>query len=259
MAKKLLIILTLIVSVWWVEIFYTNARSQLQNYLWVVLLTFVPLIGGINGLLIARKWGGWQSIFGKCIIFISLGLLGWSFGDFVWSYFNLVEQIEVPYPSVADLGFFSIVPLWFLGIVYLLKTLKAKFAFKSWDGRALLIILPLSAFVITYFLFLKDKTFFEGGDPIKSFFDIAFPLGDVIILSLALLAFASALKFLGGRMKKPIMILILGFFFQYITDFSFSYTSSTGEYFNGSWVDMLYLVAQFFVSYGLASFDIKEA
>lgn len=258
MAKKLLIILTLIVSLWWIEIFLTGSRAQLQNYLWVVLLTFVPVVGGINGLLISRKWGGWDSIFGKCIIFISLGLLGWSFGDFAWSYFNLVEKIEVPYPSVADIGFFSIVPFWLIGLIYLLKTTRAKFVFKSWDGKILLVVLPITAFIISYFLFLKDKALFDGESFAKSFFDLAFPLGDVIILSLSLLAFVSAVKFLGGKMKLPIMILIAGFFFQYITDFSFSYTSSTGEYFNGSWVDMFYLVSQFLVSYGLASFKTED-
>lgn len=257
MAKKALVILTLIVTAWWLKLFFTHSEGQLENYIWVVVLTFVPIIGGINGLIIAKKWGGWSSIFGRSVIFISLGLLGWAFGDTVWSYYNIFQKVEVPYPSLADFGFFSMVPFWSLGMFFLFQAAGGKYALKSLAGKVLLLFLPLVGFVLSYFLFLKDKTF-DGGSMLKSFFDIAYPLGDMITISAALLVLVLTARILGGRMRVPIIVLILGFIFQYIADFSFSYTSTTGAYFNGSWVDMAYLLAQFFVSFGLAGFLLKE-
>ena len=109
MAKKVLLIFTLIALIWWFRLFFLKLQGTIENELWVVFFTFIPFIGAINGLLVSKKWGGWKSVFGKSILLISLGLLGWAIGNFIWSYFSLVQKIAVPYPSIADIFFFSIV------------------------------------------------------------------------------------------------------------------------------------------------------
>lgn len=243
---------------WWVVIFRSGYVGRLDNYAWVVLLTVIPVVGGLYGLYLARFWGAFRSVFGRGVLFLALGLLGWSFGDFVWSYYNIFRQVEVPYPSVADFGFFSIVPFWFLGMTQIARASGARYALRTARGKILLVAIPILVFVLSYYLFLADKTI-EQGDPLKVFFDIAYPLGDMFTASAAVLALLLTAGFLGGRMRVPILVLIVGFIVQYLADFSFSYTSTTGTYFNASWVDMLYLTSQFIVSFGVAMLVPPEA
>jgi len=243
--------------VWWLRLFFFKIEGRLENYLWVLNQALVPLIGGINGLFLSKKWGGWQSVIGRSLVFISLGSLGWSFGDFVWSYFNLVEKIAIPYPSLADLGFFSMIPLWSLGMYFMIKAIGGKFAWRSLHGKIVVIVLPVLGFIVSYFLFLKGITLSGQFDWTK-FLDIAYPLGDTMTITFALIAFGVSTRMLGGRMKLPILILILGFVAEYFADFSFSYGNSNGIYFNGSWIDLIYLTAQFLVVYGLANFESKD-
>lgn len=237
---------------WWLVIFFKGSMGETENYLWVILLTFIPIIGGVYGLYVSRIWGGWKSIFGRGVLLLSLGLIGWSMGDLIWSYYNLVLKTEVPYPGIADFGFFSIVPLWFFGMLYIARAGGANFALRQVSGKIYIILIPIIVFAISYYLFLRDKIFFQD-DALKSFFDIAYPLGDMLTATIAISALFLMARFLGGRMRVPIIILVIGFIFQYLADFSFSYTSTVGTYFNASWVDLFYLTAQFVVSIGVAS------
>lgn len=257
MIKKLLLALAFIAIVWWLHLFVFKIVGKLENDLWVVYFTFIPFIGAINGFRISRKWGGWKSVIGRSLVFLSLGSLGWAFGNFVWSYFNLVEKISIPYPSIADIGFFSIIPFWTLGMLYMIKVIGGKFAWRSLHGKIIVIVLPLIGFFVSYFLFLNSITL-SGQFNLTKFLDIAYPLGDAITITTALIAFGVSTRMLGGRMRIPIIILIFGFFAEYFADFWFSYGNSNGIFYNGSWIDFSYFVAQFLVVYGIASFATKD-
>src|SRR3989338_8679915 len=103
---------------WWLKIAISGITISPENHLFNFSYTFIALLGGLYGLYVARKvWGGFRSVIGRGLIFLSLGLLGEWFGSTIWSYFNIVQQVEVPYPSIADLGFFSIIPLYALAMV----------------------------------------------------------------------------------------------------------------------------------------------
>ena len=234
---------------WWLVLHATHSVGATGNYMWVILLTFIPIIGGINGLFISHVWGGWKSVLGKGIGFLSLGLIGWAIGDLIWSFYTIVLKVEVPYPSWADLGFFSIVPFWFIGMIYMARAGGAKFGLRGKGGKMFLVIIPIIVFIVSYFLLLRGKAI--SGDPLTAFFDIGYPLGDMLTASAALSALVLMSKFLGGSMRLPILVLIIGFVFQYLADLFFSYASAAGTYYNADWIDILYLTAQFVVSCGV--------
>jgi hypothetical protein len=242
---------------WWLILYFGGSVGELQNYLWVILLTCIPIIGGINGLFIARSWGGWNTIFGRGIALLSLGLVGWSLGDIVWSFYNIVLKVEVPYPSFADVGFFSIVPFWFIGMIYIARAGGARFQLRDKRGKALVIFIPVVVFIVSYYLFLNGKAI-SGDSVLATFFNIAYPLGDMLTASAALSAWILMKRFLGGRMRLPIIILICGFLFQYLADLSFSYASTDGTYYNADWIDLFYLTSQFVVSVGVALLSPKR-
>jgi len=66
------------------------------------------------------------------------------------------------------------------------------------------------------------------------FLDFGYPLGQAVYVSLALVVLLSLGKFLGGVMKRPVLLLLLAFILQYAADFNFLY-SHTMEH-GHSWV-----------------------
>jgi hypothetical protein len=86
---------------------------------------------------------------------------------------------------------------------------------------------------------------------LKVILDVGYPLGDVFILSFALLIVGLSAGYLGGRYRSAIYTLLAGFVFMYAADFSFAYTTSQGTYYNGHWVDLLFPTALALMAYGL--------
>src|SRR3990167_8618143 len=112
----------------------------------------------------------------------------------------------------------------------------------------MLILLPLLAAVASYyFLYViaRESSFVVEGGLLKIFLDFYYPLGDWVILTVSFLVFGLSLKYLGGRFRWPVFITLLGFITMFLADFSFSYTTTVGTYYNGNFADLLFAVAMF--------------
>ena len=247
--------------VWWLAIFARGISETTENYLYSFAYGLMPLACGLIGLRNSFLWGGLKSLTGKSITFLSLGLLAWAVGNLVWAYYNLVLKIPVPYPSLADIIFIQSFPLWAIGIFFLSKVTGMVFSLRRVKGKVVLFAIPVIAIVVSYYLLF---TVARGGavdtesGALKLFLDIAFPVWDVIILTLALLVFGLSLNFLGGRFRWPITILLMGFGVNYIADFSFSYTTTLDTFFVGSWVDLIFATAMFLISLGVVLLDPRS-
>jgi hypothetical protein len=259
-----LLIYYVFVVIWWALLFAFNIQGQKINYFYQFAFGLIPLIGGIAGLTKAKKWGFLKSKVGSALFFISFGLITWGVGQMLWSiYYNLILEIEVPYPSLADVGYILSWPLWAIGMIKLSNATGAKFSVAKLKGKIFLLIIPLLLVALSYYLLviiarggvLSD---FAGGY-YKIFFDLAYPIGDVVILSFATLIFGLSFRYLGGKYKLPIIVLLLGFVVNYIVDFSFSYVTSNQTYYNGHWVDLLFPTAMMLIAVGVNSFDTDIA
>lgn len=244
-------------TLWLLFTYFSGFEWVLKPFL--IGMTILPLIGGIAGLQKAKKWGGAKSIVGQALSSLSLGLIAWSGGMMIWNYFLFFTEIEVPYPSVADALFILSWPLWAYGIWQLAKATGAKFALRTAAGKVLLLIIPLVTALISYMLLIVvargGVIDWESGG-LKLFFDLFYPLGDVVIITGVVLLYGLSKKFLGGKLKMPIMILLVGFIFNYVTDFIFSYTTTQETYFNGHVVDLLFTITMSILSFAVNSFDI---
>ena len=213
-----------------------------------------PFFGGILGISVSKKWGMFKSSMGKAIFFLSTGSFIWSFGSFIWAYYNFVVHASVPYPGLSDVAWISCIPIWAVGVFYLGQAMYIKLGLRKLGGKLFVIILPIAVLASSwYFLvdFAHGGSITSGGGPLKVFFDIAYPTGDVLILTLAFLIFGFSFRSLGGRYKWPIIIILFGFLVEYLADFSFSYTTTVNTYYNGDWVDLLYATALFILSFGV--------
>src|SRR3989344_3343806 len=111
-----IVFLYLVTLVWWVYLQMGYLTNSLQAYLFDWFYGLIGFSGAIYGIYVSfKKWGGWNSIIGRGLILLPLGLLGQWFGLQVWTYYNVIAKVETPYPSLADLGYFALIPAYTLG------------------------------------------------------------------------------------------------------------------------------------------------
>lgn len=197
--------------------------------------------------------GGIQSVMGRALLFFSLSLLSQIFGQVTYAYFALILHVGVPYPSIGDIGYFSSIPLYILGIYNLAKAAGVVITPKLFIQRPKAIIIPTVLLLVGYYLFLKEYSF-DWSSPLRVFLDFAYPLGDAIYVSLAILTYILSRKALGGVMKPRILFILFALVFQFITDYTFLYQSSRGIWSGGGMNDYMYLLTYFLMTLALLQF-----
>ncbi len=259
---KIVIGYYLLIVAYWLFAYLSHIKTSEVNYLYQFFFGLIPLVGGIGGLINAKKWGLLKSRLGKALFFLSLGLITWGLGQMVWAYYVIFGITDVPYPSFADLGYVISWPLWALGMINLAKSTGAKYGFRNKFNKILAFVIPVVVAITSYYLLIviaKDGTLIPQHESLlKIVLDIAYPLGDIVILTFSLVVFGLTFKFLGGVYRLPILALLAGFVVNYVADFSFSYTTTAGSYYNGHWVDLLFPTAMALLAFGVNSIDPKS-
>lgn len=240
-----------ILSLWWLVIYLGGTTDAWINHAFGFTYGGFSVWGGLIGLLTARKWGGFSSLIGKSIIFLSLGLLMQAFGQYSFWFYNVFLHTDVPYPGIPDIGFFGSIPLYIYGAYLLFKSSGSRFALTSLTNKSQAVVIPLLMLSAGYYLFLRDYEV-DFSAPLNVILDFGYPLGQAIYISIAILTFNLSRKILGGVMKLPILVLLIAFIAQFIAEYSFVYFQES--FFPASFIDYLYLTAYFLMSFGLIYF-----
>ena len=245
----------LVIFAWWVYIATNNIEN---NYLFNWSYGILALVSGIYAIVIAKKhWGGSKSSLGKLLIFLGVGLLGQWLGLQVWTYYNVIAKVEVPYPSIADVGYFLLVPAYIIAATMLFKVSGARFTAKSLKSKFILVALPIVSLTVAFGLFVKDVGFTDS-TPVRVFFDLAYPIGEIIPVTIALSVLLMTTGILGGKMRSRIQFVVFAFAFQFLTEYFFLYQSGTGTYVNGGISDLLYATSYAIMGLALVSFSRIE-
>jgi len=245
------ILLFIIVVFWWIILqLFVESDSDYPSLLWAASYQILALMGAVGGFFISRSWGGIKSLMGKSIIFFSSGLLFQVFGQSAFSFYNLFLKVEIPYPSVADIGFLGSTICYIIGAFYLAKVISVHISLKILNRRLQAIVIPAIILIVSYFFFLRGYAF-DWSSPLKIFLDLGYPLGDAMYISLALVTLLLARNFLGGIMKWPVLVILFALIAQYIADFNFLYQASNLTWVNGGYGDLLYACSYFITSLSL--------
>lgn len=255
--KKYLLasVLFIILTIWWV-IVVTQFNQDRFLLLFSSTYGVMSLVGGIYGMNIAKKWG-FKSLIGKSLLMFSLGLFAQYFGQLVYSYYGLFRNIEVPYPSIGDIGYFGSVLFYIYSNLLLAKAAGLKIKFDSFLKTTHSILIPGTILIIAYILFLAGYHF-DLSNPIKIFLDFAYPLGQAIYLSIAILTYTFSKGKLGGIMKNKILFVLGVLFFQFLCDYTFLYQSSRGLWHVGGFNDFMYLTSYFLMTLALLQLSNKS-
>lgn len=250
---QILIVLYLGLVVFWGWIRIHDLTEGSINNLYGALYPFISLIGGLYGIfVVSREWGGFKSVMGKGVLFLSLGLLAEVFGQWAWSYYTMIQGIEVPYPSIADIGYFAIIPLYSYAMYNFAKASGIKFGLSTFFGKLQTLAVPLIMITTAYFFFLKDIQV-DWSNPVRTFLDFGYPGLEPIAVSIGILTYSLSRNILGGIMRSKILYIIFALVFQFITDYTFLHQAGTGTYYNGGIVDLLYTTSFMIMALGILS------
>ncbi|OGG31359.1 hypothetical protein A3A63_02235 [Candidatus Gottesmanbacteria bacterium RIFCSPLOWO2_01_FULL_46_9] len=208
-------------------------HQSLYHYLYNFAASILYFLGMITAFRSA-SWFRTTSTVGKMLLFTGLAFLLNGLANITWVYYNIVLAVELPYPSWADLFFILYYPALAMSFIQLLRMVKP-----AMTKRRILetIGLFLFSFVIVYLLIRPELP--AGQITFVNILDLLYPLGDVTLMTLALLGFRLA----GDKMRSILPYFILALLFDVVTDILFSYTSKSGYYFNGSIIDFMYVIS----------------
>ena len=161
-----------------------------------------------------------------------LGLAAWAAADIYWTA-ALADVKHAPYPSLADVGYLLAYPCMYVGVLLLVRQ-RVRFSMGSWlDGA----IGGLAAAALATAALAPALVGLTKGDPAVVATNLAYPLGDVLLLSFLIAGFAVA----GVRVGRSWLLVGLGLAAWGIADPIYLYQEATGSY-AGGYLDSLWLV-----------------
>jgi hypothetical protein len=195
-------------------------------------LTVMPLVAAAQCAAQARGVAGrlrqgWFLMGGSC--------LAWGLGMVVWSSYESLGGRDVPFPSLADVGYLVTVPLAVAALL-LFPTAPQRMAAQVRtvvDG----LVVGASLLIVSWILALGPVV--RGGSTglLADVIGMAYPLGDVIMATIVL--FAVARSRLGSPLGRLTLLLLCGgLLAAAASDSGFSYLALQDAYASGSRIDI---------------------
>jgi two-component system sensor histidine kinase/response regulator len=156
-------------------------------------------------------------------ILLSASAATWCAGEIVWSAYEVGMGVSVPYPSAADAGFLGAIPLAAAGILAFFSPPRGTSTrFRLWlDGG----IIFLALFFVSWTLGLKIV--FDTSTPLlEKAVNLAYPVGDIIIGTILVLAIRRARDEAHGRL----LLLLGGLAANSLADTTFALLNANGTY-----------------------------
>lgn len=255
--QKIITIFMVVLFIFGSIIAWSGIQKNFWNYLYGILWNTMPLFGGAIGMYQSISQKIFRTNVSKAKFFISTGLFIWGCGNLVWQYYNLIQKVEVPYPSFADFGYLSAAFLWIIGIIYLSRATGATVGFKKVRKKFLLLLAPTTIAACSYYflLFVLKRPSYSD-NPLKISLDLIYPSMDLIILTLILIVSGLSVNFFRGKYKASLFSIIVGFFGLFIADFMFSYMTTIGTYYNGCWLELFFNCTFYLLTWGTLSFYV---
>lgn len=186
-----------------------------------------------------RYWDNLGSRLSRIWLGFSIGMLLWFFGEVGWAVYAMVLNVEIPYPSIADVFWLSgYVPL-FIALLLYLQLFQPVISAKMFFGAAAIAAgVSSAAFPPLMFPLLADTS---QQDLITLGISLAYPSLDIALFLeavIGLLVFTVAR--VKGRVGRAWHLMNLAILLNVVADMSFSYTTVDGTYYNGHPLELLF-------------------
>jgi hypothetical protein len=202
-----------------------EAGSFFDNYVYLAVLIAAALACLLRGASVTAERSAW--------IAFGLGLGLWAAGDVYWSATGAPET----YPSTADYLYLAGYPALYAGIVLLVRARVPRFGASMWlDGA----IGALAAAALGTTLLHSALSGLDAPTTAELAVNYAYPLGDILLLSLVV----GAIAIVGVAAGRRDWLLIAGgLVASGLADGIYLYQNATSAYVEGTVVDTLWMVA----------------
>ena len=209
--------------------FYPEFISPFSN----AVFPFIASAAAFSSAFALRKYGPKPNKFLTIWICFTVGMTLWFLGELSWAVYTFFLNVEIPYPSIADI-------FWLGGYIPLLIALfaysKLFASVLSMRKKAFIAVLIIGLGVLVSVALIIPIMNEENLATLT--IDLAYPLLDIALLSSALVGLAIFQK---GSLGKSWLWIILGILLNVAGDMIFSYTTAQGSYYNGHLSELLFI------------------
>jgi diguanylate cyclase (GGDEF)-like protein len=222
----------------WTELLGPTGTVILDDY----TSTLGPAGVGLLCLRASRRANGRSR---RAWFLLGLSVLSWALGSATWTVYEVHLGSDIPFPSLADVGYLLSVPL----AVAALLTFPGARATGVARLRPLLDgIVAAGALLFVSWTTVLGPTFHAGtGSLLAQGISLAYPAGDVLNATIALLLLARA----RGEQRFTVALIAIALLIEAVADSSFAWFSAQGAYATGNLIDAIYLAGYLLI--GLAA------
>lgn len=154
----------------------------------------------------------------------------WAGGQVVWSYYEVIAGTEVPFPSVADVGYLLFPVLATPALLFWQGTTRRASA----RGRDLLdgAIIAASLLVLSWSTTLGTVVAEGGASWLAATLSLSYPLGDIILATVVF----SILGRVGSGRRTALLLVAAGVGGLAVADSAYVFLVATGSYSSGDLV-----------------------
>ena len=203
------------------------------------LSTAVPLLAAF-----ACGWAGYRQRGRGRAAWILLGLscASWAAGSAIWAYFDLVGQ-NVPFPSLADIGFLAAVPLAIGGLAgFPTAAPRATSRLRTaLDGM----IIAAALLFLSWGTVLGPVFEMSSGSVGETVIGLAYPTGDLVMGAIVLFLLSRSRR----ELRLPLLLVGGGILANTVSDSAFTYLQLQDKYsaianvVDAGWVLGFFLIA----------------
>jgi hypothetical protein len=177
-------------------------------------------------------------------VLLGASSFAWAMGETVWTYYDLIRGVQVPFPSLADVGFLAAVPLAIAGL--LLFPSSPHRAADRVEGILDGCIIAGSMLFASWSTVLDPLFRAHHGSALKQTLSLAYPASDVVMVSLVIILFARA-----GKQNRGSLALVMGGIVAFaVADTAFTYLTEVNNYGNGTFLDTGWVAGYLLISLG---------
>jgi len=218
-------------------------QSFYPDFLYTFSNVISPFIAGVavvaSFFALRRYWDNIGSRLSWIWLCFTLGMMLWFLGELGWAIYTMVLNIEIPYPSIADVFWLiGYVPLFIALLLYIELIQPAISAKMFFMASAFVAVASAISFTL---LMLPVLAGASEQDMVTLGISLAYPGLD---LTLFLEAVLGLLVFtftkMKGRVGKAWFFINFAILSNVVADEAFSYTTMEGTYYNGHPLELLF-------------------
>ncbi|MDP9225432.1 MAG: GGDEF domain-containing protein, partial [Actinomycetota bacterium] len=235
----------LLCAVAWCLFLSTHPRTDAGQWFSNVGLVLAPLYACVCATHRAlqlrghQRWG-WAAL--------ALSALSWSLGQTVWGVYESFLGREIPFPSYADLGYLGALPFLFLGLCLLPRSRLST----ATRVRGVLdgLVIATALLMVSWELVLGQTLLAGSGSLLTQGIGLAYPVGDVVSATLALVLVAR-LRHGSGIKLVSALLLVAAVLGSAVADSGFLYLTNANTYYSGHPIDIAWFLG--YLAFGFAA------